>query len=150
MDHSTVIKHPLDAFSFSGGIGELDEDGRNALELIMMLIGDMRFRKGRIEGTCARYFLLIDNSWVPKNCFLARLNCTKMREYLWQCDFAETDGIERHSENSQIALLFPEQEKQRGRIQDLALGDRSDCGTEAEQEHFQMASIMLRPRTALR
>jgi hypothetical protein len=150
MDPFRVIKHPLDEFSFSGDIGGLNQEGRNALDLIMLMIGDMRFRKGNISSTCARYFLLIDATWVPKLCFFAHINCTKMRDYLWHCELGEGDGLERLSENSQIALLFPEQEKQRGRIQDLMLGDRSDCSTEAEQEHFQMASIMRRPRTALR
>jgi len=149
MNQFPVIKHPLDVFSFSGNVGELNEDGRNALDLIMMLISDMRFSKGRIGGTCARYFLLIDNTWVPKNCFLAHLNCTKMREYLWRCEFEETDGPERHSENSQIALLFPERERWLDGTPEVT-PFRSDYGAQPEQEDFRMASILLNPQPALR
>jgi hypothetical protein len=62
MDALKIIQHPLDRFSFSGNLGDLDRTGRVAVDQLMTMIGDMRFRKDSIWGTCARYFLLIDLS----------------------------------------------------------------------------------------
>lgn len=93
MDALKIIQHPLDRFSFSGNLGDLDRTGRVAVDQLMTMIADMRFRKDSIWGTCARYFLLIDLSWFPRLCFSAQLNSEKLRAYLWLCERGELEDI---------------------------------------------------------
>jgi hypothetical protein len=106
MDCFAVIKHPLDQFSFSGNVGELDPEGRASLETLMQLIGDMRFLKGTAEGACARYFLLVDLSWVPRLCLSARINCVKLREHLWRYELEGLGESQDLPDDRQIALPF--------------------------------------------
>jgi hypothetical protein len=106
MDDCAIIRHPLDRFSFRGNMGHLDPQGRDSAERLMTMIGDMKFRKDNIEGTCARYFLLIDLSWFPQICFSAQINCAKLREYLWCVERGEEGPLENAVDDVQIALPF--------------------------------------------
>ena len=103
-----IIRHPLDRFSFSGNMRDLDAAGRDSADQRLTMIGDMRFLKGTVRGTCARYFLLIDVSWFPKLCFSAHINCETLRAYLWRCESGQKDEIENTSDDAQTALPFPE------------------------------------------
>jgi hypothetical protein len=78
-----MIQHPLDRFSFTGKTESLDAAGREAADQLLTMIGDFTFLKEDIRGTCAGYFLLVDNSWFPHLCFLAHVNCETLRAYLW-------------------------------------------------------------------
>jgi hypothetical protein len=89
MNSSRSIEHPLDRFSLTGSLRDLDCAGRDATDKLMTMIDDMRFRKDSIWGTCARYFLLIDLSWFPQLCLLAQINSEKLRAYLWLCERGE-------------------------------------------------------------
>ena len=93
MNSSRLIEHPLDRFSLTGSLRDLDCTGRDATEKLMTMIDDMRFRKDSIWGTCARYFLLIDLSWFPQLCLSAQINSEKLRAYLWLCERGEINHI---------------------------------------------------------
>jgi hypothetical protein len=84
-----IIKHPLEECVSFGNISDLDLRGRNSLDLIMTMIGDLRFRNDRIEGTCARYFLLVDLSVIQHLCVSAHINSDKLRDYARRCDSLE-------------------------------------------------------------
>ncbi|HKV04992.1 MAG TPA: hypothetical protein VJO53_07790 [Candidatus Acidoferrales bacterium] len=106
MDDQRVIKHPLDRFAFSGTVGALDREGRESLESLMLLIGDMRFRSGTVEGTCARYFLLVDPTWVPKLCYSAHINCAKLREHLSHSEYEQAGASDLVPDVAQSSLPF--------------------------------------------
>ena len=93
MNSSRLIEHPLDRFSLTGSLRDLDCTGRDATDKLMTMIDDMRFRKDSIWGTCARYFLLIDLSWFPQLCLSAQINSEKLRAYLWLCERGEIKDI---------------------------------------------------------
>ena len=93
MNSSGLIEHPLDRFSLTGSLRDLDCTGRDATDKLMTMIDDMRFRKDSIWGTCARYFLLIDLSWFPQLCLSAQINSEKLRAYLWLCERGEIKHI---------------------------------------------------------
>ena len=93
MNSSRLIEHPLERFSLTGSLRDLDCTGRDATDKLMTMIDDMRFRKDSIWGTCARYFLLIDLSWFPQLCLSAQINSEKLRAYLWLCERGEIKHI---------------------------------------------------------
>jgi hypothetical protein len=93
MNTPRLTEHPLDRFSLTGSLRNLDRTGRDATDKLMTMIDDMRFRKDGIWGTCARYFLLIDHSWFPRLCLSAQINSEKLRAYLWLCERGEIKHI---------------------------------------------------------
>jgi hypothetical protein len=110
MDNSRIIRHPLDRFSFTGNMGNLDAAGRDAAEKLMTMIGDMRFLKDTIWGTCARYFLLIDTSWFPQVCLFAQINSAMLRTYLLRVEKGEEGELENVAMAAQTDFSFPENE----------------------------------------
>jgi hypothetical protein len=50
MNTFRVSRHPLDRFSLTGSLGNLDCKGRAAADHLMALISDMRFRKESLWG----------------------------------------------------------------------------------------------------
>jgi hypothetical protein len=72
----------------------------------MTMIGDMRFRKGKIEGTCAQYFLLVDTLVLQHLCVSAHLNCDKLRDYIRRFDSEESDESRSVADTRQTPLPF--------------------------------------------
>jgi hypothetical protein len=100
-----VIKHPLEGCVTFGSIGDLDPQGRDSLDSIMTMIGDMRFRKDTIEGVCARYFLLVDLSVLQNLCAAAHLNFDKLQDYIRRCD---CEGVDESTVASRVPqAVFP-------------------------------------------
>src|SRR3984885_1507278 len=108
MDNPEIIRHPLDRFSFTGNMGNLDAAGRDAAEKLMTMIGDMRFIKDTIWGTVARYFLLIDTSWFPQVCLLAQINSAMLRTYLLRVEKGKEGELENVAVAVQTDFSFPE------------------------------------------
>jgi hypothetical protein len=107
-----IIQHPLDRFSFTGETESLDQAGREAADQLLTMIGDFRFLREDIRGTCAAYFLLIDISWFPRLCFLAHINCEKLRAYLWRFEGRSKHELQELFEDTQRALPFLVEKKQ--------------------------------------
>src|SRR5579863_836598 len=106
MTDPVIIKHPLEECLSFGNLSDLDLRGRDSLDLIMTMIGDLRFRSDSIQGTCARYFLLIDLSVVRNLCISAHINCDKLRDYIRRCDSTEGGESRPVSDDRQTALSF--------------------------------------------
>jgi hypothetical protein len=107
-----IIQHPLDRFSFTGKTASLDRAGREAADQLLTMIGDFRFLKEDIQGICAAFFLLIDISWFPHVCFLAHINCEKLRAYLWRLEGRNKHELQELFDNTQRALPFLVKQKQ--------------------------------------
>jgi hypothetical protein len=112
MNSYEIVQHPLDRFSFTGCIGALDAKGRDSADQLLTMIGDMRFCEDNIQATCARYFLLIDICWFPRLCFLANINCAKLREYLCRIEQGEEGELENTADDTQSSFCFPTYENQ--------------------------------------
>src|SRR5579863_8519821 len=118
MTDPVIIKHPLEECLSFGNLSDLDLRGRDSLDLIMTMIGDMRFRSDSIQGTCARYFLLIDLSVIQNLCVSAHINCDKLRDYIRRCDSIEGGESRRVSDDRQTALSFLKENKLSERSKD--------------------------------
>ncbi len=118
MANPLIIKHPLEEYVSSGNISDLDQQGRNSLDSIMTMIGDLRLRKGSIEGTCARYFLFVDLSVLRNLCASAHIDCDKLREYIRRFDCADVGESEAVSDDPQTAFPFVREEGPRTSAQD--------------------------------
>jgi hypothetical protein len=110
MDNPEIIRHPLDRFSLTENMSNLNESGRDAVDTLMTMIGDMRFMKDTIRGFCARYFLLIDTSWFPQLCLSAQINSAMFRVYLWGIQCGEESELENVAKAVQSTFHFPENE----------------------------------------
>src|ERR1700722_6092942 len=110
MDNSKLIHHPLDRFSFTENMGNLDAVGRDAADKLMTMIGDMRFIEDTIWGTVARFFLLIDAVWFPQLCFSAQINSAMLRAYLWRVERGEEGELENVAYAAQTVFPFPKNE----------------------------------------
>jgi hypothetical protein len=110
MNTSEIIHHPLDRFSFTGDMGNLDAAGRDAADKLTTMIGDMRFMKDSISGFCAHYFLLIDATWFPQLCFSAQINGAMLRFYLWRVQRGEEDELANVSAAVQLDFSFSKDE----------------------------------------
>jgi hypothetical protein len=106
ISHATIVQHPLDKFSFTGKMESLDSTGRKAADQLLTMIGDFRFLKDDIRGTCAGYFLLVDLLWFPHLCFLANINCEKLRDYLWRGEGRNWKDSQKLFDDAQTALPF--------------------------------------------
>lgn len=102
-----IIKHPLDQCVNFGSLDDLDSQGRLSLDLIMTMIGDMRFRADRIEGTCARYFLLVDLSVLRSLCASAHLDCDKVRHHILRFDTTDSQESVPTPDVPQTDFHFP-------------------------------------------
>jgi hypothetical protein len=112
-----IIKHPLEECVSFGNISDLDLRGRDSLDLIMTMIGDLRFRNDRVEGTCARYFLLVDLSVVQHLCVSAHINCDKLRDYARRCDSLEGRELIGGSDSRQTDTSLFAKERRKPRSQ---------------------------------
>jgi hypothetical protein len=115
MNHFEIIQHPLDMFSLTGSMADLDARGRDSADQLLTMIGDMQFFKEDIRGTCARYLLFIENAWFCKLCSAARIDSGKLRNYLLCIDMEATDKSHNTCDDSQASFCFPENENQSAR-----------------------------------
>jgi hypothetical protein len=115
MDHFEIIQHPLDKFSITGGMADLDARGRDSADQLLTMMGDMQFCKEDIRGTCARYFLFIENAWFYKLCSAARVDPEKLRNHLLEIDMEVTDKSYNTCDDSQASFFFPENGNQSAR-----------------------------------
>lgn len=97
-----IIQHPLDRFSFSPSMADLDADGTNAADQLMTMMGDIQFRKDSVWGTYARYVLLVDTSLFPRLCFLAQINGEQLRAHLWSCERGENAATEKNLDQAEL------------------------------------------------
>jgi hypothetical protein len=118
MSDPLIIKHPLEECVRFGNICDLDLHGRNSLDLIMTMIGDMQFRSDSINGTCARYFLLVDLSILQNLCVSAHIDCDKLRDHICRCDRVEVDKSNAIYHDRQTGFLFAREEEPLAIIQD--------------------------------
>jgi hypothetical protein len=149
MDNSIVVKHPLDQFSFAGTVGDLGPEGRASLEMLMQLIGDMKFLRGSGAGACARYFLLVDSSWVPKLCVSANINCVKLREHLWQYELGVVGESQDLADDRQIALPFVDAQRDTGEARDLSPESGSQLNPPDRQSRLLKGSVMAEVERAM-
>jgi hypothetical protein len=124
---SMIVQHPLDTFSFTGKMESLDSTGQKAADQLLTMIGDFRFLKDDIRGTCAGYFLLVDLLWFPHLCFLAHINCEKLRDYLWRGDGRNREELQELFDDQQTVLPFPAKERQVIPLSGCASGGKSLC-----------------------
>ena len=115
MDHFEIIQHPLDKFSITGSMADLDARGRDSADQLLTMMGDMQFCKEDIRGTCARYFLFIENAWFYKLCSAARIDPDKLRNHLLEIDMGVTDKSYNTCNDSQASFCFPENGNQSAR-----------------------------------
>jgi hypothetical protein len=97
-----IIQHPLDRFSFSPSMADLDEEGKSAADQLLTMMGDMQFQKDSVWGTYARYVLLVDTSFFPRLCFLAQINGEQLRAHLWSCERGENSASERNLDQAEL------------------------------------------------
>lgn len=128
-----IIKHPLDQCVNVGSLDDLDSQGRLSLDLIMTMIGDMRFRADRIEGTCARYFLLVDLSVLRSLCASAHLDCDKVRHYIRRFDTTDTQESGPSPDVPQADFHFPIENNEPSSGQEFLSRTRLDSDPQAEQ-----------------
>ena len=135
MDHFEIIQHPLDRFTLTGSMADLDATGRDSADQLMTMIGDMKFCKGDIRGTCARYFVFIDNAWFCELCLSAHIHSGKLRNYF--------GGVSMTMEWQTIHLMigkgpisFPKNEDRSARTFYSAALTQSEtlCANSAESE----------------
>ena len=115
MSHFEIIQHPLDMFSLTGSMADLDARGRDSADQLLTMIGDLQFFKEDIRGTCARYLLFIENEWFCKLCSAARIDSGKLRNYLLCFDMEATDRSQDTCGDPQASFCFPENENQSAR-----------------------------------
>lgn len=133
MDHFEIIQHPLDRFTLTGSMADLDATGRDSADQLMTMIGDMKFCKGDIRGTCARYFVFIDNAWFCELCLSAHIHSGKLRNYLWCIDNGVADDT---FDDRQGSISFPKNEDRSARTFYSAALTQSEtlCANSAESE----------------
>ena len=112
MDNFEIIQHPLDRFSLTGSMARLDARGRESADQLMTMIGDIRFCRGDIRGTCARYFVFIDTEWFCKLCLEAHIDSRKLRDYLWRVENKVANELLDTFDDPQTSFCFPKNENQ--------------------------------------
>jgi hypothetical protein len=114
MGQFEIIQHPLDRFSLTGSMGDLDGGGRDSADQLMTMIGDLQFCRNDIRGTCARYFFFIDRGWFWKLCLAAHIDFGKLHSYLLAIDKEETDKSCNTAGDPQASFCFPKNENHSG------------------------------------
>jgi hypothetical protein len=124
-----LIQHPLDRFSFTGNMTDLDLAGTNAADQLLTMIGDLRFLKNDFRGMCAGFFLLVDQSWFPRLCFSANVNPEKLREYLWQLEGRKGEECQNTFDDPQMLLPFSTEAEESARDLPTQLGMQLDISS---------------------
>jgi len=95
-------------------MGQLDPGGRESVDQLMTMIGDMRSGVDNIRTTCSTYFLLIDMDWFPRLCLSAHLNCVELREALLCLENGENHEPEGLLDDRQMSFCSLEMADQPG------------------------------------
>jgi hypothetical protein len=107
-----IIQHPLDRFSLNKSMADLDARGRDAVDQLMTMIGDLQFCRHDIRGTCARYFCFIDTVWLSHLCFSAHIDCGRLQTYLWGIEHEVASELGNTFDDAQISFCFSKNEDQ--------------------------------------
>lgn len=142
MDYFEIIRHPLDRFALTGSMAELDAKGRDSADQLMTMIGDMKYCKGDIRGTCARYFVFIDNTWFRDLCLAAHIHFGKLWNYLWCIDNGTADDSYDTFDDPQASICFPKNEDHPARTLYSPAATESEtlCANNAESESREAGS----------
>ena len=105
-----IIQHPLDRFSLTKSMADLDARGRDAADQLMTMIGDLQFCRHDIRGTCARYFCFIDTVWLSHLCFSAHIDYGSLQTYLRGIDHEGASELGNAFEDAQMSFCFLENE----------------------------------------
>src|ERR1700688_3459092 len=132
MDHFQIIQQPLAKVSITGSMDGLDARGRDSAEPLLALMRDRQCCKEDIRGSCARYFLFIENAWFYKLCSAARIDPEKLRNYLLGIDMEVTDKSYNACDDSQASFCFPENGNQSARAIYSATATATATATESE------------------
>jgi hypothetical protein len=114
MDAFGLIRHPLDRFSLTGSMEDLDARGMEAADHLMTMIGDLRFREEDIRGTCARYFCFIDTVWFSHLCDTAHIDHAKLQTYLRCTENGVAGELDDILNDGQTSFGFLKSGNQRG------------------------------------
>jgi hypothetical protein len=112
MDPFGLIRHPLDSFSSTGSMTDLDARGMDAADQLMTLIGDLHCCKEDIRGTCARYFCFVDTLWLLHLCDSAHIDFVKLRTYLRDGENEISSELDQALDDAQASFDFPKIEDQ--------------------------------------
>ena len=104
-----IIQHPLDRFSLNKSMADLDARGRDAVDQLMTMIGDLQFCRHDIRGTCARYFCFIDTVWLSHLCFSAHIDCGRLQTHLWGIEHEAASELDSTFDDAQLSFYFPKQ-----------------------------------------
>jgi hypothetical protein len=126
MDRCGIIQHPLDRFSLTETMADLDVKGMDAADQLMTMIGDLRFCRHDIRGTCARYFCFIDTVWLSHLCFSANIDCGRLQTYLRGIDHEGANELDDTFDDAQMSLCFPKNEDQPASVLKSAPGTQSE------------------------
>lgn len=131
-----IIQHPLDKFSLTGSMADLDGRRRDSADQLMTMIGDLQVCRNDIRGTCARYFFFIDRAWFWKLCLAAHIDFGKLHSYLLAIDNEETDKSHNTLDDPQASFCFPENENQSTGAIHIAAATNSEtpCANNAESK----------------
>jgi hypothetical protein len=138
MDPWLLIQHPLDRFSLTESMADLDARGRDAVDQLMTMIGDLQFCRHDIRGTCARYFSFIDTVCLSHLCFSAHIDFGRLQTYLWAIEHEAAGELDNTFDDAQMPFCFPENEDQPAGVLTPAPGTQSEllCANN-EQTHTQ-------------
>jgi hypothetical protein len=104
-----IIQHPLDRFSLTKSMADLDARGRDAVDQLMTMIGDLQFCRHDIRGTCARYFCFIDTVWLSHLCISAHIDCGRLQTHLWGIEHEAATELDSTFDDAQMSFYFPKQ-----------------------------------------
>jgi hypothetical protein len=105
-----IIQHPLDRFSSTKSMAGLDTIGRDAVDQLMTMIGDLQFCRHDIRGTCARYFCFVDTMWLSHLCFSAHIDYGSLQSYLRGIGHEGASGLDYAFAGAQMSFCFLENE----------------------------------------
>lgn len=117
-------------------MADLDRMGRDSADQLMTMIGDLKFCKNDIRGTCARYFIFVDTAWFCKLCLAAHIDCGKLHNHLVAVDNEATDKSNDTLDDAQASFCFPDNENHSTGVSYSAAATNSAtlCANYAESE----------------
>ena len=105
-----IIQHPLDRFSLTKSMASLDKIGRDAVDQLMTMIGDLQFCRQDIRGTCARYFCFVDTLWLSHLCFSAHIDYESLQTHLRGIGHEGASESDYAFADAQLSFCFLENE----------------------------------------
>jgi len=107
-------------------MADLDARGRDAVDQLLTMIGDLQFCRHDIRGTCARYFCFIDTVYLSHLCFSAHIDFGRLQTYLWGIEHEVAGELDNTFDDAQMSFCFRKNEDEP--IEAL----KSSPGTESE------------------